>query len=177
MKKIKDLIYDYNDIFIALMILALAAMVILWRVTGIMDYSKYVNKHNPTHHSQVDFTDVDLTQTEVEEFNENPEEFNSESSGQEAEAPQEQQPAETGSEEPQPQEGGQQTATDKSIVIPAGSAGTKIAEILVQNGLIESSDQFLSAVTAKQAEKKLKAGTFTIPAGSTVDQIVDILAR
>ena len=40
MKKLKDLIYDTNDIIIALLILAVAALIIVWRMNVIMDYPK-----------------------------------------------------------------------------------------------------------------------------------------
>ena len=38
MKKLKDFIYDTNDILIALIILAIAALIIVWRMNAIMGY-------------------------------------------------------------------------------------------------------------------------------------------
>ena len=41
MNKIKDLIYNMNDILVAMLILAVAASIIYWRVETIMDYPAY----------------------------------------------------------------------------------------------------------------------------------------
>ena len=40
MKKLKDFIYDKNDIVIALLILAAAAFIIFWRLDIILEYPK-----------------------------------------------------------------------------------------------------------------------------------------
>lgn len=42
MNKIKDFIYDKNDLLVALLVLVLAAIIILWRVDIIMAYPKQV---------------------------------------------------------------------------------------------------------------------------------------
>ena len=40
MKKFKDFIYDKNDIIIAILIMAAAALIIFWRLNVILDYPK-----------------------------------------------------------------------------------------------------------------------------------------
>ena len=45
MKKLKDIIYDYNDVLVALLIVAVAAGVIYWRVNVVMAYPKYAEAH------------------------------------------------------------------------------------------------------------------------------------
>lgn len=40
MKKLKDILYDYNDILIAFAILAIAAALIVWRISAIAEYPK-----------------------------------------------------------------------------------------------------------------------------------------
>lgn len=45
LKRIRDFIYDINDIFVALVIVLIAAGVIIWRSASIMDYPSYVAKH------------------------------------------------------------------------------------------------------------------------------------
>ena len=40
MKKFKDFIYDKNDIIIAVLILAVAALIIFWRLNVILEYPK-----------------------------------------------------------------------------------------------------------------------------------------
>lgn len=58
-----------------------------------------------------------------------------------------------------------------------GVTGTKIAQLLFDKQLVESPEAFVTAVSKINAETKLMAGTFTIPAGSTVEDIADILTR
>ena len=95
MKKIRDFIYDYNDIFVALLIIAVAAVVIVWRVNSIMDYPNYVAEkggNNPVQTADANLDNVDLTPTTVDEnLNENPEntspEDSEEPSGEGAETP------------------------------------------------------------------------------------------
>ena len=40
MKKLKDILYDYNDILIALAIMVIAALLIMWRISAIVDYPR-----------------------------------------------------------------------------------------------------------------------------------------
>ena len=42
MEKIKDFIYDKNDILVALLVLALAALLIFWRMDVIMEYPEKI---------------------------------------------------------------------------------------------------------------------------------------
>ena len=163
MKKIKDLIYNFNDIFIAILILALAVGIIAWRVDEIMAYPEYVASKQQETASQggVDFSNVDLEEKPVEDFNTEPEEITT------------QEPTEdTQTQEPDPV-----PQTDTKITIPSGSSGQKIADILTNAGVVPSSQDFLNEVAKQGVEKRLKAGTFTIPAGATVEEIVQILTR
>ena len=167
--KIKDLIYDFNDILVALLILAVAAGVITWKLADIMAYPEYLAQQagtvvasKPTE-EPVDMSDVDLTiddnvvaiNTEIDDISSEPE------------------PAQTEPENTQP------TAPtgETKITIPAGSYASKIAQILFDAGLITSTDDFLKELTAEKADTKLKAGTFTIPAGSTMEEIIKILIK
>ena len=179
MKKIKDLIYDFNDIFVAVLILAVAAVIILWRVSAIMAYSDYVDNHTAVASSQdVDLSDVDLTLEEVDEYNDNPEEFNSDGTEvQDTDAVQDEGSEDTQTGDVQETENqSQQTADGDFVVnIPSGSSCAKIGSILAEAGACSSADDFVNAVTEKGVENKLKAGTYTIPKGSSMNEIVNIL--
>ena len=167
--KIKDFIYDFNDILVALLILAVAAGVITWRVADIMAYPEYLAKQQDIVIAQkpeepdVDMSGVDLTidDTVIENINTDPEDANAEVIG--TETPETETPA---------------AATGETkITIPSGTPASKIADILYDSGLITSTSDFLSALTAQKADTKLKAGTFTIPAGSNMDEIIAILIK
>jgi len=169
MKKIRDFIYDYNDIFVALLIIAVAAVVIIWRVNSIMDYPNYVAEkggNNPVQTADADLSNVDLTPTQVDEnLNTEPENTSPEDGeepGTEGEDPQTEAPAET----PKP---------SGKFEVPKGSSADKVGDLLVQAGYISSKSEFMSAISGK--ETKIKAGTFTIPEGATAAQIADILTK
>ena len=172
MKKIRDFIYDYNDIFVALLIIAIAAVVIVWRVNSIMDYPNYVAEkggNNPVQTADVNLDDVDLSKAPVDEnLNSDPENVGTEEPAENTEAPAEN----TDSSTPAP------TETPKpsgKFEVPKGSSADKVGDLLVQAGYISSKADFMSAISGK--ETKIKAGTFTIPEGSTAAQIADIITK
>ena len=208
MNKIKDFIYDFNDIVVALLIIAVTAGILFWRVDTIMDYPQYLAaKMAGPQVEDPDFTDVNLQPGQVDEnLNTDPEDVvipgtdeqtpGGEGQGQEPEGGQtqgqegqegEQDPEGQGGEQPQ---GGEQTqggtagkladgktTEDAAISIPTGVSSSKIGDILVEAGLVESKEAFNKAVSDKNAEQKLKAGDFKIPAGSTVADIVNIISK
>ena len=72
LKKIRDFIYDINDIFVAIIILLAAAGIIIWRSTAIMAYPDYLAAKNPPSNSaNVDFSGIDLTPENVENITQN----------------------------------------------------------------------------------------------------------
>jgi hypothetical protein len=72
LKKIRDFIYDINDIFVAIIILLAAAGIIIWRSTAIMAYPDYLAGKNPQSNSvNVDFSGIDLTPENVENITQN----------------------------------------------------------------------------------------------------------
>ena len=62
-----------------------------------------------------------------------------------------------------------------TITINAGDSASVIADKLLAAGAIDDRAAFLSEVVAKGADSKLKQGTFNIPAGSTISDIIAIL--
>ncbi|MDO4553334.1 MAG: aminodeoxychorismate lyase, partial [Bacillota bacterium] len=60
---------------------------------------------------------------------------------------------------------------------PSGSTGADIAQLLIDAGLITEANEFYNAVIAAEADTRLQAGDFTIPAGATPEQVVNILTQ
>jgi len=184
MKKLRDLIYDYNDIFVALLIIAAAAAVILWRVGAIMDYPDYIaSKSDQGLDIVANIDDVDLTQEEVEDFNTNPDEITTETPAG-TESPTTETPAVVEEPTSEPEQTPASTPTPTPVVetpknvsftIPSGSSASKIVDLLFQAGLINDKDAFLKTLKEKGADRKLKAGSFEIPSGSSFDEIISIL--
>jgi len=70
----------------------------------------------------------------------------------------------------------QQPAGEVKITVVAGDAASTIADKLLEAGAIQDKQAFLSEVDAQGAASRLKQGTFTIPAGSSINDIIKILA-
>ena len=180
MNKIKDLVYNLNDVFVALAIIAVAGFIILWRVGVIMDYPAYAAslKKETVTQADVNFADVDLTPGKVDEnLNNNPENFDA----QQPEENQQPEGQDVQPEQPEKNEGEvQQGATvsqETKFEIPAGSSCDKIGTLLEEQGLIASKSEFIKQVVAKKADTKIKTGKFTIPAGATLDDIIAIITK
>lgn len=64
-----------------------------------------------------------------------------------------------------------------NFTINDGEASSIIAQNLLDEGLISSANEFISAVQGAGAETALRSGTFSIPEGSTPEEIVEILTK
>lgn len=189
MEKLKDFFYDKNDLVVALIIILLAGILISWRVGAIMDYPKVLaaeleqqGSGDLSSHGTMS-NDPDGTGT-----------GSPEDPGSDTQTPGLTTPSGTTTTTP-PAAGtttsgaaagqnGSSGTTNKpasgasiTITIPSGSSSDKIAQILMDAGLVSSKSAFTNAVVAADADRKLKAGTFTIPAGSTAAQVVAIITK
>ena len=64
---------------------------------------------------------------------------------------------------------------DVSFTVSANQTAESIGQALADAGLVADKQTFINAVNAAGAATRLKTGSFTIPAGSTPEQIVAIL--
>ena len=173
MKKLKDLIYDYNDIVLALIIIIIAGAVIFWKVSDIMAYPTFAKNQNNKTQNELNIDEKDLEKTEVDPIVAPGDDFES---GENTSGENSQQ----GEQTTAPEQGGQITGnvTKKDILftVPSGYVSSKIATKLENEGVC-SAGEFTSAVQKLEAETKLRAGDFKIPAGSTPEDIVKIIAN
>lgn len=64
-----------------------------------------------------------------------------------------------------------------TISIPQGSFPSQIGEILLNNNLIESKEEFLTRCVELNLDTRLQSGTFDIEVGTPLDDIIKILAN
>jgi hypothetical protein len=64
-----------------------------------------------------------------------------------------------------------------SFVVEYGDMVPTIAANLKAKGLIADDNAFVSRVTERSADTLLKSGTFLIPTGATLDQVIDALSQ
>ncbi|MDB4894136.1 MAG: conserved domain protein proline-rich [Firmicutes bacterium] len=69
------------------------------------------------------------------------------------------------------------TPTVVSFVVQSGDMVPTIAANLKAKGLIADDNAFVSRATERGADVQLKAGTFNIPTGGTLDQVIDALTK
>ena len=162
----KGYFYDLNDIMVAIIILAVAALVIFTNIDSILDYPSSVSAEvqasgkTPTTYAENPPITNDITGSAV--------------NGDQG----------TGTDGSQNATGGGvtgNTGTGKvenySVYINPGETGDQIADVLISVGLFKDRQQFRNAVTAAGAEGKLKAGEFIIPSDSTPAEIISILTQ
>ena len=70
---------------------------------------------------------------------------------------------------------GEVVSGEITVTIPTGYGAGDIAQILRDNGVIESTTPFVQAVSSQGAESELKPGTYTFEAGSSYEEIVEAL--
>ncbi|MDR1271935.1 MAG: hypothetical protein LBK04_02950 [Clostridiales Family XIII bacterium] len=165
----RDFIYGKSDVLVALLIIAIAGTVIFTRVNAIMEYPARVAAEAEEQAAE------DENAAGVEGLVDLDEQAGAGGDGASGEAQ-----GDSGSSAGQDQQNTQGSSSSASgnpvsFAVASGEATSVIADNLVSAGLVGSRQAFLDAVNAKSAETRLRAGTFSIPPGSTPEQIVDIL--
>lgn len=64
-----------------------------------------------------------------------------------------------------------------TVDIPSGSFPSSIGDILFNSNLIEDKDKFLNRVLELGLDTKLQSGTFEIAIGTSLDQVIKIIAN
>lgn len=164
--KILDFLYDYVDYVIMLAIVVIVVGIIGWRLDLIFTGESLAN--------------ADPAPVVVEEDNgqaDDDVDASEEENTDDAEEDQDEDTTEGETEEEPEEEPEEDSSSDVKIEIPSGTASMGVADILVENGLIDDASEFLARAGEQEAETKLRAGTFTIPSGSSIDEIIQILIR
>ena len=154
MKKFKDFIYDKNDIIIAVLILAVAALVIFWRLNIILEYPKQLLE-----------TDDTGIETPVDGGNE------ADDSGDNTDGDDiEDNTDDNSTQDVSLWQGGVLTK-DVEVEVTGNSASAAI-QCLIDKGLFDDYDEYKKICDDNGMDhEKVKAGTFTFQKGSTKVEI------
>ncbi len=146
MDKIKDFIYNKSDIVIALLILAVAALIIAWRLEIIVQYPKTLSDGNVAKQVQEETSD--------EETPEMPKDTSEQKSKDNSEV-----------ELPLWQDG---KLTKEVEIEVSGNTATDVVNLLIKEGLFEDYSEY-QAICEKAGlnHEKVKAGLVTFKKGST----------
>jgi len=180
----RDFFYNRGDVLITVLIVLVAATVIYFRVGVVMgdpEPGERLKNMVVSLFSTSETADEPLEGTTVDEgaqgglIAETPEQTTppADEPGTVAEAPVVDD--EPSVEEPPAQEPPAATSGEVKITVNAGDAASTIANKLKEAGAITDTQAFLSEVMAQKADSRLKQGTFTIPSGSSINDIIKIL--
>ncbi|WP_313757350.1 hypothetical protein [Tissierella sp.] len=174
---IKDFLYDSVDYIIMIGIVGIVVLVIGWRLDLLFakdaldmppktDIIVEDNKDNDSS-STVDNSQEQTTEKPNDESKNN----NLSNNDNTGEAPQPETP-------PENPNNSTNESTDGKVVkitIPSGSLPSKIGSILESNGLVDKIE-FVQKAQELKLDTKLKSGDYEIKAGSSVEEIVTLIA-
>ena len=169
MKKLKDFIYDKNDIVIAILILAVAALIISWRLGIILEYPK-----------QLLGTDDPVFDTPIGGDDEDPD-LPVDDEGEDSQSGEANQPQGGDGETDEPQGGDTEediplwdggVLTEDVEVEVEGASASAAVKCLVNAGLFEDYAEYQKICEEEgMNHEKVSAGTFTFKKGTTKVQI------
>ena len=178
LEKLKDIFYDKNDIIVALAMVVVGAFIISSQVDSIMSYPEQLA--DQLQQEQLEQEPLQQEGSSAKPGDEEVSDFPLPDPDVQQE-PEIQEPPAPPVQEPQPQtppaSSEFKVPSDKTVEIPSGAYSQKIAQILADAGVVPSADAFLKAISDAGLETKLKAGTFKIPAGSTLNDVVKIVTK
>lgn len=165
MKKLKDFIYDKNDIIIAALILAAAALIIAWRMDVILQYPKeLINADDPAVEEPIGGgTQPDDTNT-GDKPADNTGADNNDNSGT------------TGGDNSNPAQPARlwvdgKLSKDVEVDV-TGTTALAAVQCLIDAGLFSDYAEYQSACDGQGLDhEKVSAGTFTFAKGSTKAQV------
>lgn len=171
MKKFKDFIYDKNDIIIAVLILAVAALVIFWRLNIILEYPKQLlGTDDPSVEAPVDGGNEDDgngDNTDGDGSNTGGDGDVSDSQGDTGNGDD----GDNNSTQDVPLWQGGVLTKDVEVEVTGNSASAAI-KCLIDKGLFDDYDEYKQICDNNGMDhEKVKAGTFTFQKGSTKIEI------
>lgn len=147
MEKLRNILHDFGDIFIALIIALLMFSVVSWNLGDWFDDNTTTNV---TIHDDTNIENINNL-PKIEDLHENP--------------------------SPDTDEQDIAVPETKEVIIPSGTPSSGIADILKDNNLIKDTEIFLKTVDDLDLASKLRSGTFEVPSEATVEEVIKIIAK
>jgi cell division protein YceG involved in septum cleavage len=175
----KDLFYNATDYAIILCVVVIVAAVLFWRFDILFNLKvdKDTLKPNPINIS--DNKDKDKPDNSDNNSDNKPSDDNNQ--GTDTNKPPS--PVDNGNSEDdkKPEQGDNSNPANDgaeiSFNIPEGTVPGKIADILIDKALIEDKQTFLTRSIELKLDTKLKAGDFKIKKGTSLDDVIKIIAK
>ena len=170
MKKFKDFIYDKNDIIIAVLILAVAALIIFWRLNVILEYPKQLlGNDEPNVENPVENTGDNSAVTDKPADNGDNSGSGSDSDSASDNTTNDNEPSDSTQELPLWQGG---VLTKDVEVEVSGNSASAAIQCLIDKGLFDDYAEYQRICDETGLDhEKVKAGNFTFKQGSTKKEI------
>jgi len=188
MNKVKDLLYDKNDILVALIILCIAVFVIFSRANYLMGSSgapmfSLNSSGGPGHTVWGDNTSAgssahgNQNDQHVAGTDEDEDEFGIDDTNGENDNYDEQNEDidETGNIDDTTENASQPATGPHSLYIASGQSVNTIGRNLVSLGIFDSERDFIDTLEAHNAATRIQVGTFIIPADATKEDVIRII--
>ena len=159
MNKIKNFLYDTNDIIVAAIVICCAALVITVRVDAIMSYPERALIEQGSQGGGL--------RPEIHEPQDPYEPVAPEEPGE---------PGEPGEGDEDPADDPAEEVVNHSLYIAFGQSMNTIADNLIQLGFFENRQDFTATVERLNAGQRIQAGTFIIPSDSTKEKVIEIIS-
>lgn len=173
----KDFLYDSIDYLIVLSILGVVALVIGWRLELLFanDALDIINEDGQVIDSNID--EKDYNENEDNDSNENRDNDSTDTTigneNQEGIIDEENNTNDENNKDNEVVEKGKIV----KVVIPDGSLPSKIGTILEDMGLISSRGEFVEKSQELNLDTKLKSGNYDIEEGTSLENIIRIIAK
>ena len=176
-EKIQDILYDYFDYVVMFTIVVAVIAVIGWRLDVL--FAKDASDIVPETQVVAEVPNTDETVEDIPSDDEQTPPDNEVAKVPDDETPETETPTvETPIVTPPIVNTPIETPAEIiKISIPAGSLPGKIASILADNGLINSSKDFIAKAVELKLDTKLKSGNYSIVKGSSYEDILKVLTK
>lgn len=162
MKKFKDFIYDKNDIIIAVLILAVAALIIAWRLDVILQYPKQLINNDADTNVSEPADNTDNSGDSADKPADNSDDANNSNSGDNANSGDS-----TPAQEPAQLWVDGKLSKDIEVDV-TGTTASAAVQCLVDKGLFTDYAEYQKACDSLGLDdEKVSAGTMTFTKGST----------
>lgn len=167
-EKLKDFFFDISDTLFSLLIILIMVFAISWKLSGAMSIPIFKDINNEISAAKPQPKISIEEETPSNDIKASAEDISKESNLEK-----------TNSEETASSHNSIKISevpiVDIKVEIPRGTTGSGIAKILKEQGLIDSTSQFISRVEELNLSPKLRFGTFTIKSNSSLDQVIAII--
>lgn len=162
MGRIKDFFYNRSDIFLAILILALAAFVIYMKVDTIMGYTGKNTDSQPHKKSVAEQGEENTENTyQIQSENNNNSDYNNENNR-------------VGKNTDHKDKTEKETIKC-SIYIPYGATSQQIAASVVATGLMKTEQEFFDVLARSGSAGKIQSGNFIIPMDATDEEVIQYI--